>query len=431
MLLAGSDLVERFTSQRFVPEGHGVPFLCPIRKIAIADSLDGSEQDAVRALLPGGTPAVVSDENTYEVLGRRVERALGAVASVVFARPQADEATAASLLERSRGADALIAVGSGTLNDLCKYVGHRTGRPVMVFGTAPSMNGYTTSTVSISRDGYKHSLAASAPQGVFLDLAILAAAPRRMIRAGLGDVLCRATAQVDWLLSHLLLDTAYAEDPFAIQAGDERILLQQAGGLSTRDPDVIRALVRLLVLGGLGMLLVGSSHPGSGGEHAISHYLDMLLRPHPGSLHGEQVGVASLTTARLQAALLAREEPPRVTPREIDARAMRRRYGPLADDCLAAMRAKALDPEKADALNARLEECWPEFRRRLLKVALPPARLEQALLVGGAATQPEQLGVAPAFYREAVLHAREIRERYAMLDLAADAGLLEAFVERC
>jgi glycerol-1-phosphate dehydrogenase [NAD(P)+] len=429
--LAGRDLIERFTAQRFVPQGQGAPFACPIRKVAIADSLDGAEQALVRDLLPAGTLAVVSDENTYEVLGRRVERALGAVASVVLERPQADETSAAQLLERSRGADALIAVGSGTLNDLCKYVGHRTGRPVMVFGTAPSMNGYTTGTVSISRDGYKQSLAASAPRGVFLDLTILAAAPPRMIRAGLGDVLCRATAQVDWLLSHLLLDTPYAEDPFAIQAADEHILLERAGGLAERDPAANRALVRLSVLSGLGMLLVGSSHPGSGGEHAISHYLDMLLRPHPGSLHGEQVGVASLTTARLQAMLLGREEPPRVATREIDAAAMRCRYGPVADDCLAAMRAKALDAERARALNARLEERWPELRRRLTDVALPPARLEQALREAGAATRPEQLGIDPAFYREAALHAREIRERYAMLDLAADAGLLEAFVERC
>ena len=104
--MAGRDLIERFTAQRFMPQGDGAPFACPIRKIAVADSLDGAEQALVRALLPAGTPAVVSDENTYEVLGRRVERALGAVASVVLERPQADEVTADRLQERSRGADA-------------------------------------------------------------------------------------------------------------------------------------------------------------------------------------------------------------------------------------------------------------------------------------------------------------------------------------
>jgi glycerol-1-phosphate dehydrogenase [NAD(P)+] len=105
---------------------------------------------------------------------------------------------------------------------------------------------------------------------------------------------------------------------------------------------------------------------------------------------------------------------------------MRRRYGPLADDCLAVMRAKALD---ADRVRARLEASWPELRRRLQDVALAPERLEQALAAAGAAARPEQLGIDPVFYRDAVLHAREIRERYSMLDLAADAGLLQGFVD--
>ena len=61
---------------------------------------------------------------------------------------------------------------------------------------------------------------------------------------------------------------------------------------------------------------------------------------------------------------------------------------------------------------------------------MAPERIERALREAGAATRPEDLGIAPDFYREAVLHAREIRERYGMLDLAADAGRLEALVER-
>ena len=427
--MEGQDPIERLVAGRFVPQGRRAPFACPIRKVVLADSLDGAEQALVRALAPAGSLAVVSDEITREVLGRRVERALGAL-GVVLEKPQADEATVDRLTEAARHADGLIAVGSGTLNDLCKYVGHRTGRPAIVFGTAPSMNGYTTSTVSISRGGYKHSLAATAPQGVFLDLAVLAAAPVRMIRAGLGDVLCRSTAQADWLLAHLLHGTPYAGDPFAIQADDERILLERAGGLAERDPDATRALARLLVLSGLGMLLVGSSHPGSGGEHAISHYLDMLLRPHPGSLHGEQVGAASRTLARLQAELLARDEPPRVAPQPIDVAATRQRYGRLADECLAVMRKKALDAGRAQALNAKLEQSWSAIRARLQAIALPPEQIEQAMRVAGAAKRPEDLGVDPAFYRDAVLHAREIRERYSVLDLAADAGLLEDLVDR-
>ena len=69
--MAADDPIELFTSQRFVPQGRTEPFACPIRRIVIGGSLEGAEQSLVRALLPQGRPAVVSDENTYDVLGRR------------------------------------------------------------------------------------------------------------------------------------------------------------------------------------------------------------------------------------------------------------------------------------------------------------------------------------------------------------------------
>ena len=52
--------------------------------------------------------------------------------------------------------------------------------------------------------------------------------PLRLIRAGLGDSVCRPTAQADWLLAHLLLDRPYREVPFALLAADEPALFDQA-----------------------------------------------------------------------------------------------------------------------------------------------------------------------------------------------------------
>ena len=118
-------------------------------------------------------------------------------------------------------ADAWIAVGSGTINDLCKYAAAQDAKPYAVFGTAPSMNGFTSVNAAITVNGLKRSLPAAAPVGVFLDLKVLSAAPKRMILSGLGDSLCRPTAQTDWLLAHLLLDQPYRELPFALLAEDE------------------------------------------------------------------------------------------------------------------------------------------------------------------------------------------------------------------
>ena len=125
----------------------------------------GAEAELVAGLDLGPRMAVVGDENTWPILGARVAAALPGAETIVLDHPKADEATADLLQERCRHVDALIAVGSGTLNDLCKYVTHRTDRRCAVFATAPSMDGYVTTTVSITRDGFKLSLPAHAPDG--------------------------------------------------------------------------------------------------------------------------------------------------------------------------------------------------------------------------------------------------------------------------
>src|SRR6185503_19900346 len=97
------------------------------------------------------------------------------------------------------GTDAVVAGGSGTLNDLCKMAALDRGCPQLVFATAPSMNGYTSLSASVTEAGVKRTVRATTPVGVFFDLGVMAAAPSRTIRAGLGDSVCRPTAQADWL----------------------------------------------------------------------------------------------------------------------------------------------------------------------------------------------------------------------------------------
>jgi glycerol-1-phosphate dehydrogenase [NAD(P)+] len=192
-----TDALERLHAGLFPDPDGGAPLGAPSGEIEIAPSLDGREADLVEQLDLGRRLAVVSDVTTRQVLGRRVERALDKVATiepvVLPRRPQADDASAARLRAATRDADALIAVGSGTINDLAKHVAAEAGRPYAVFATAPSMNGYTSVSAAITVGGLKRSLPARAPRGAFFDLEVLAAAPRRLILAGLGESLCRAT----------------------------------------------------------------------------------------------------------------------------------------------------------------------------------------------------------------------------------------------
>jgi glycerol-1-phosphate dehydrogenase [NAD(P)+] len=398
-----------------------------VRSLVIDDSLDGREADLVAALDLGHHLAVVADDDTFSALGRRVERALASrftVQRIVLgAGPHADADTLARLTAAlAPGIDAIVAVGSGTINDLCKLAALGRGCPQVVFATAPSMNGYTSLSASITEGGLKRSVRAQTPVAAFFDLGVLAAAPVRMIHAGLGDSLCRPTAQADWLLAHLVLDRPYREAPFALLAADEPALLARPRALVAGDLAAMRSLVRTLVLSGFGMTIAGGSYPASQGEHLLSHYIDMM-RPAdlPAALHGEQTGVCALVMARLQDRLLARDAPPIIHPTAVDRDGVLRWFGAeRGDACWRELEAKWIDRDRAAELTARLAAGWDAIRDRIRGVTLGHARMLEALTAAGAPTAPHHLGWPDALLAEAVAHAREIRNRYTFLDFALD-----------
>jgi glycerol-1-phosphate dehydrogenase [NAD(P)+] len=426
-------LIDDIVAGRWTNPETGELAKVPFDRIVFAESLDGAEADLAASVRLDTGIAVVCDATTYDVLGQRVARALGrfgVVDTVVLDHPHADMAAVASLKSRLSSAQSVVAVGSGTINDLCKYVTGLDGRRYCVFGTAASMNGYTSSTASITlKSGLKVSLPSHAPSGVFFDLAINAAAPTRLTAAGFGDCLVRSVAQVDWWMSYRLLGTPYHRSPYIIQAGDEPRLNSQAAELKAGGVTAVGYLQRVLTLCGLGVSFTGVTNHGSMGEHQISHYIDCFAGArHPGTLHGQQVGVATLTMARLQQQMLSSDKPPVLKPTIVDEAGMRRRMGDaVAADCLKLFRKKALDGAGAKALNAKLEGLWPQLRNELAGFTIPAAELTRLLRVSGGPATAKELGVPVDFYREAVVCAREMRDRFSFLDLAADAGLLVDF----
>ena len=422
-----SDPIELLLAGRYPDPETGELLAAASRSVVIESTLDGREADLVAALDVGTQLAVISDVDTYAVLGRRVERALGArfgVQSLVLDRSTRAEPTT---IARVRAAldprtDAVIAVGSGTLNDLSKMVALRRGCPQLVFATAPSMNGYTSLSASVTDGGLKRSIRAATPVGVFFDLAVVAQAPARLIHAGLGDSLCRSTAQADWLLAHLVLGRPYREAPYALLAADERALIERSRALAARDREARRYLGRTLVLSGFGMTICGGSFPASQGEHLISHYIDMM-RPAalPEAFHGEQVALATVAMAALQDQLLARDVPPVLRPATVTRAQVAAHFGPQQGDaCWHELAQKLLDREATDAVNDRLARTWDRIRARIAGITLGARRLTEVLAAVGAPISPADLGWPEAFFASAVRHARELRNRYTFLDLAAD-----------
>jgi glycerol-1-phosphate dehydrogenase [NAD(P)+] len=426
-------LIDDMVAGRWTNPLTGTQVKVPYESIVIEDSLEGREAELVASLKLGQRLAIVADEATYQAMGARVAKALqklGQIETIVLDRPHADMAEVRSLAESLRGFDAVVAVGSGTINDLCKYVTGLDGRRYCVFATAASMNGYTSSTASLTLDsGLKVSLPSHTPAGFFVDLKVSAAAPSYLAASGFADCLARSVAQTDWWMSHRLLKTAYFQVPYTIQAADEVELNKRAGNLPKGDIEAMGYLYRVLTLCGLGISFTGISHHGSMGEHQISHYIDCFAgKRHPGSLHGQQVGIASLTMARLQQHMLASDRPLSIHATRIDVAGMNRRFGEeVALQCLAEWKQKAFDRDGAIAFNRKLEETWQELRHELAAFTIPADEMKRLLAATGGATTAAELGVPVDLYREAIIHCREMRNRFSFLDIAADAGTLEAF----
>jgi glycerol-1-phosphate dehydrogenase [NAD(P)+] len=409
----------------------------PFETIRIEETLDGGAADLVAPMNIGRRIAVVSDRNTVEAMGRRVAKELkgwAAVEEVVFpGNTHCDEPTIALMQERIRHCDACVVVGSGSLTDTVRHATFKDGRKFVSFATAGSMNGYGAGTASVTlANGYKTSLPSHAPRGVFVDLAVCADVPYRLAAAGLGDSLCRPVAQVEWWAAHRLLGTPYAKTPFDLfhVEHDEAEMIRTAPGLKQHSVEANGYLFRVMVEASFGNNIVGSSHSGSMGEHQVSHWIDMFAgAAHPGTTHGQQVGVASITLARLHKMLLSLDRAPHIKPTQISETDFVQRYGfDIGRMMYGEAKKKSFDVAGAAVLNRNLDEIWPELRSELKAMMMEPDEIASIIHSAGGPTSATELGLPRDIWRQAMKHARDVRNRWSFLDLADDAGLLDSFL---
>ncbi len=409
----------------------------PFETIRIEETLDGGAADLVAPLKIGRRLAVVSDTNTVEAMGRRVAKELSAwtsVEEIVFpGNTHCDEPTIDLMMDKTRHCDGCVVVGSGSLSDTVKFATFKDGRKYVSFATAGSMNGYGAGTASVTlANGYKTSVPAHAPRAVFVDLSVSAAAPPWLAAAGLGDSLCRPTAQVEWWAAHRLLGSSFAQTPFDLfnVEDDEALMIKTAPDYKNHSIEANGYLYRVLTLASFGNNIVGTSHSGSMGEHQVSHWIDMFAGDaHPGTTHGQQVGVASIALARLHQYLFSLDKAPKIRATKIDETDFVQRYGlDIGRMMFAEAKKKSFDVEGAAAFNRTLEALWPELKVQLKAMMLDPAEMAVIIAAAGGPTTATELGLSRDKWRDAMKHARDVRNRWSFLDLADDAGLLDEFL---
>ena len=363
---------------------------------------------------------LAADVNTWEAAGKKAAAILSseefACESFVLQDSELvpdEAAVGALLLHMPPDADVVLAVGSGTINDLCKYVSRLRGLPYVILATAPSMDGFVSTGAALIVDHFKTTYDAQGPAAVIADTEILAQAPMEMITAGLGDMLGKYTCLLDWKLAHLITGEYYCEHVEGMVRTALQIILAQTSKIPERDPEVMGAITEALVLTGIAMKFVGNSRPASGCEHHMSHYweIQFLRQGKKPVLHGAKVGVASIACLQM--------------------------YNMLAEildtaDGIPALEEKS---EKNDSAgrNIRLDAIR-DHRLEILRAIrhdLPSvSEIEELLLSLHAPVHPEQIGVSLEEVRGAVLYAKDVRDRYTLLRILWDLGLSEEFADR-
>ena len=252
---------------------------------------------------------LVADNYTYEAAGRQVEQLLDQAGLGYHKRVFQTEtplvpneyALGSVLAAMTSQDDMLLAVGSGTLNDVTKYVSARTGVPYVIAATAPSMDGYASTVAPTILDGFKTTLPAVYPAAIVADVDILKDAPMPMLTAGFGDIIGKFTSLADWRLSHQLNGEYYCPEVAGVIEAAVETCAANAQALAQREPQAIQAVTEALILSGLAMGMVGVSRPASGAEHQMAHYweMDALRRGEEHPLHGNAVGVGTVLAASL------------------------------------------------------------------------------------------------------------------------------------
>ncbi|MEI8094223.1 MAG: sn-glycerol-1-phosphate dehydrogenase [Spirochaetales bacterium] len=395
----------------------------------------------VRTQFPGRSALVIGVSDTREVAGAPVEAALrkaGVVLepSLVIEVPpflHADYAWIERIRERLAQSDAVpVAVGSGTLNDLVKRAAAELGRPYVCVPTAASVDGYTSSGAAILKDGFKQTLACAAPLAVFADTEVLAGAPAYLTSSGYGDLASKLIAGADWLLA----DAAGA-DPLH---GFAYRLTQQELRTILQNPEPL-TLFRGLALTGFAMQLTKSSRPVSGCEHLFSHIWEMEDLQVGGRpvTHGHKVAIGTLiATAVYEAVLELPSLPERTGPfpsTQDREREVRRSFSGSAAAEGAVNGAVQVSVSKLSAETAQrrlslVRDAWPQLRDRLRSQLIPYAELRTAMAAAGCPVTAEAIGLTRDYALQTAHRAQMIRDRYSVLDLLFDAGLLDEVLER-
>ena len=385
---------------------------------------------------------LVADQNTYSVAGEKVFEILTqsevSVSKYVFASKnlEPDEsAVGMATMNYRPGCDAVIGVGSGVINDICKIVAATANKPYIIVATAPSMDGYASATSSMTMSGLKISLPSKCAEVIIGDTDILCKAPIKMMISGLGDMIAKYVSICEWRISNLVTGEYYCEKIAQLVRDSLKKCVDHAEGLLKRDESAVTAVFEGLVVCGAAMKFAGISRPASGIEHYFSHVWDMRAVEFgtPADFHGIQCAVGTLLSIKLY------EKIKSVTPDKIKAtnyvqsfdfsawsETLRAFLGKGAESMIALEgKEQKYNVEKHSERLNRLIEKWDEIQK-IINEELPLLdEIDTFYDKVGLPKTMKEIGIDEADLSLSFKATKDIRDKYVLSRICWDLGIID------
>lgn len=385
------------------------------------------------------------DRTTYQLFGSKIinllnqEKLSYSDYIIPSSEPVPNEQTLGEVLVHyDRDCDLFIAIGSGTINDISRFISYKFHIPYIIVGTAPSMDGYASNVAPLIVQNMKTTYEAHTPIAIVGDVNLLSTAPMNMIAAGVGDILGKYTCLCDWNMSSLITDEYYCETIVNMVKESLETTTANIELLKNKNSGVIKNIMEALVLSGIAMSFAGNSRPASGSEHHLSHYWEMmyLMQNKKPILHGTKVGIA--TVAVLKAYEILASQPIDFVKAEQNAsrysstqwEANMKLCYPNSYESVIELENKVRknDPENVMTRLKRMEQMWPSMKDRIN--ALPSANHIRNMLDSlQAPSDPMAIGIDKTLFINSFIAAKELRNRYGLLQILFDLGITQEVAE--
>jgi len=390
---------------------------CGIKYVYVED---GAISRLTQLCDKGKNILIVADENTYLAAGQKVEDALcqNILKKVIFSGKTVlipDEAAIEKVRDNLCDVDLLIGIGSGVIQDLCKYVSFFENIPYMIVATAPSMDGYASTGAAMILKGMKETVSAGLPTAIIADTDILKDAPLDMIKAGFGDIVGKYSALCDWELSHLVNGEYFCQYIYDTTYKMIEKTLSVAEGLLQREKESVKTLMEALVIVGIMMSFAGSSRPASGSEHHLSHFFEIvgIINNEPYFVHGLDVAYSTVITAQIREEILKNKFPGTryIQPREDYIEKMTKIYSSLAPECIALQdRAGSYGIDRMDVYKSKEKEI-----RNILAKMPKSEDIQNILALADIRMDDFYEMYNSDKVNNAVMYAKDLKDRYTVL----------------